>query len=68
MVTPTSAVFIDETVEMLLDAGTAVTEALADSLPFEELDALLRELTAEILDVYRTVTDDLATETEEVHR
>lgn len=56
---PTTSVLIDETVETILDARHGLTEVLADSLPFEELDALLRELTAEILEVYRTVVDEL---------
>lgn len=49
---------LDDTVEMLLDTHSAVTSTLADQLPLAELEGLLRELTHEILDVYRTVADE----------
>ena len=55
---------VDETVEVILDTRNALCEVLADSMPFEELDALLRELTSEILDTYHAVVDDLNTEGE----
>ncbi len=52
------AVLVDETVEMVLDSRNAVCEVLAESMPFDELDALLRELASEILDTYHAVTAD----------
>lgn len=58
MARPTSPQLIDETVEMILDTGNALTAVLAETMPFEDLDRLLWELTAEILDVYRTVADE----------
>lgn len=59
---------VDETVEVILDTGNALCEVLADSMPFEELDALLRELASEILDTYHAVVDDLDTQPEGAHR
>ncbi len=53
-----SSALVEETIEMVLDTRHAVTEVLAESLPFEDLDALLRELTTEILDTYHTVVID----------
>ncbi len=52
------AVLLEETVDMVLDTRNALTEVLASSMPFEELDALLRELASEILDTYHAVTGD----------
>ncbi len=52
------AVLLEETVDMVLDTRNALTEVLASSMPFEELDALLRELASEILDTYHAVTTD----------
>ena len=52
---PHRAAVLDETVEAILDTRTAVTEVLADVVSTAELEGLLRELTVEILEVYRTV-------------
>ncbi|MEM8925021.1 MAG: hypothetical protein AAGD35_16060 [Actinomycetota bacterium] len=49
---------LDDTVEMLLDTHSAVTEALGQSMPLADLEELLRELTVEIVDVYRIVAAD----------
>ncbi len=52
------AVLLEETVDMVLDTRNALTEVLASSMPFDELDTLLRELASEILDTYHAVTAD----------
>ncbi len=52
------AVLLEETVDMVLDTRNALAEVLAESMPFDELDALLRELASEILDTYHAVTAD----------
>ena len=50
---------VAETVEMILDTTNAVGRVLAEVMPSEELDALLRELAVGLVDVASTVTTDL---------
>ncbi|MEM9892952.1 MAG: hypothetical protein AAF962_18965 [Actinomycetota bacterium] len=49
---------LDETVEMVLDTRQAVCEVLADTMPFDDLDALLRQLAEDILDTYAVVASE----------
>ncbi len=46
---------IEETLEMVLDTRAALTEAMSELMPFDEVEGLIRELAIEIVDVYWAV-------------
>ncbi|MEL7209318.1 MAG: hypothetical protein AAGK32_13965 [Actinomycetota bacterium] len=59
------AAVLDETVDLILDTRNALCEVLAVEVPHAVLEALVREMAAEVLDTYHAVIGD---DREEVQR